>query len=87
LLPGLLPFSALFGWLLWRFRRRYASVLTVVLTTGLFAAVSAAALLMNGCGGISLESAPPGTYVIQVTGTGVNSNVISYGTLTVTVTK
>jgi len=44
-------------------------------------------LLMNGCGGISLESAPPGTYVIQVTGTGVNSNVISYGTLTVTVTK
>jgi hypothetical protein len=78
-----LPFGALFGLLFWRLRRRYSGVLTVVLVSVL----SAAALLMNGCGGITLASAPPGTYVIQVTGTGVNSNVISYGTLTVTVTK
>jgi hypothetical protein len=82
-LAGLLPFGALFGLLFWRLRRRYSGVLTVVLVSVL----SAAALLMNGCGGITLASAPPGTYVIQVTGTGVNSNVISYGTLTVTVTK
>ena len=79
--------AALFGWLLWRSRKRYASVLAVVLATTLFTAVSAAALLINGCGGITAESAPAGTYVVQVTGTGVNSNVIAYGTLTVTVTK
>ena len=79
----LLPFNAFFGWILWRFRRRHAALLTMVLVLLL----SGAALLASGCGGISSSSAAPGAYVIQVTGTGANSNLIHYQNVSLTVTK
>ena len=83
-LAGLLfPFSLFFGWTLWRFRMRHARVITMVLVM----VVSAAALLATGCSGFTLSSAPAGTYVIQVTGAGVNSNVIHYQNITLTITK
>jgi sugar lactone lactonase YvrE len=79
----LLPFSLFFGWIFWRFRRRHAAVLATVLVLLL----SGAALLVTGCSGFSSSSAAPGTYVIQVTGTGANSDVIHYQNVTLTITK
>jgi ABC-type glycerol-3-phosphate transport system substrate-binding protein len=49
--------------------------------------LSGAAMLATGCSGMSSSSAAPGTYVIQVTGTGVNSNVIHYQNVTLNITK
>jgi hypothetical protein len=79
----LLPFSAFFGWILWRFRRRNAAVFTMVLVLLL----TGAAMLATGCSGIGSSSAAPGTYVIQVTGTGANSDIIHYQNVTLTITK
>jgi sugar lactone lactonase YvrE len=79
----LLPFSLFFGWVFWRFRRRQTGLLTMVLVVVL----SAAALFATGCSGFSMGSAAPGTYVIQVTGTGTNSNTIHYQDLTLTITN
>jgi hypothetical protein len=42
-------------------------------------------MLVTGCGGFTSSSATPGTYVIQVTGTGINSNVIHYQNVTLTI--
>jgi hypothetical protein len=79
----LLPFSVFFGWLFWRLRKRSLGLFTLVLVV----ALSAGALLATGCGGYSSSSAAPGTYVIQITGTGTNSNVIHYQNVTLTITK
>lgn len=82
-LAGLfLPFSLFFGWMFWRFRKRHQAVLAIVLLMVL----SGAAMLVTGCGGFTSSSATPGTYVIQVTGTGINSNVIHYQNVTLTIT-
>jgi hypothetical protein len=78
----LLPFAAFFGLFFRRFRKRHATVFTSVLILLL----SGAALLVSGCGGISSSSAAPGTYVIQVTGVGANSDLVHYQNVTVTVT-
>jgi hypothetical protein len=75
------PFSLLFGWIVWRFRKRHGRMLTMVLVLIL----SGAAMLVSGCG-FTQSSAAPGTYVIQVTGTGVNSDVIHYQNVTLTIT-
>jgi hypothetical protein len=81
-LAGLVaPFSLLFGWFFWRFRKRHATLLTMALALIL----SGASLLVTGCGGISLSKAPAGTYVIQVTGVGANTNVIHYQNVTLTI--
>jgi large repetitive protein len=46
------------------------------------------AFAATGCSNsFSSASAAPGTYTLQITGTGINSNVIHYGTITLTVTK
>lgn len=79
----LLPFSLFFGWTLCRFRKRHATLLGMVLVLLL----SGAALLATGCSGMTSSSAAPGTYVIQVTGTGANSNIIHYQNVTLTITK
>jgi sugar lactone lactonase YvrE len=79
----LLPFSVFFGWILWRFRKRHAALLSIALVLLL----SGAAMLATGCSGMTSSSAAPGTYVIQVTGTGVNSNIIHYQNVTLTITK
>jgi hypothetical protein len=83
-LAGLfLPLSLFFGWIFWRMRRRNASVLTMALVLVL----SAASLGASGCNSFSQSTAAPGTYVIQVTGTGVNSDVVHYQNVTLDITQ
>lgn len=78
-----LPFGLFFGWVFWRFRRRNRRFLTLALVVVL----SVAALFATGCGGFSTTSTVPGTYTIQVTGTGVNSGVIHYQNVTLKITS
>jgi sugar lactone lactonase YvrE len=79
----LLPLGVLFGGIFWRFRRRYARSMTVALVLLL----SGAVLMATGCSGsFSQSSATPGTYKIQVTGTGANSNISHYENVTLIIT-
>jgi hypothetical protein len=79
----LLPFSALFGFVFWRFRRRYASVFTIALVLVL----SGAATLVSGCGGFSQVSATPGKYTLQITGVGQSSDITHYENFTLDITQ
>jgi hypothetical protein len=82
-LAGLfLPLSVLFGCVFWRFRRRYAGVMT----SALVLLLGGAAMLATGCSGFSQSSAAPGTYVIQVTGVGSTSDITHYQNVTLTIT-
>ena len=84
LLAGLLlPLSVFFGCLFARFRKRHFKGLTTLLLLCL----AGAAMLLTGCTGYSQASAKPGTYVIQVNGTGVNSNITQYQNVTLNITK
>jgi hypothetical protein len=77
------PASLVFGIVCWRFRRKNAVVLTALLVL-----LFSGATLATGCsGGFSQSTAAPGTYSIQVTGVGANSNITHYGTVTLTITK
>jgi len=78
-----LPLSAFFGWLLWRVRRRNMGFFTLVLAI----ALSAGALFATGCSGYSSSTAKPGSYVIQVIGTGTNTQVIHYQNISLTITN
>jgi hypothetical protein len=69
----------LFGFFIWRFRKRHAFALIAVLL------LSGAALLATGCSGFTQKSAAPGTYVIQVNGVGADSNVSRYQNVTLTI--
>jgi len=83
-LAGLfLPLSLGFGCVFWWLRRRNARVLTMALVLVL----TAAAFVSTGCNGFSQISATPGTYVIQVTGTGATTNVIEYQNVTLDITQ
>ena len=83
-LAGLfLPFSALFGFIFWRLRKRSAGIFT----TAMVLVLSAAALLATGCSSYSVNTATPGSYVIQVTGTGATSDVQQYQNVSLTITK
>jgi hypothetical protein len=83
-LAGLfLPFSFFLGWILWRFRKRHAGVLSTVLILIL----SGAALMATGCIGFTQSSAAAGTYTIQVVGVGASSDVTQYQNVTLTITK
>jgi predicted secreted protein len=77
-----LPLSILFGLAWGRFRRRYAAVLSTVLLLLL----GGGAMLVTGCSGFSQSTAAPGTYVIQVTGVGDNSDITHYQNVTLTIT-
>jgi hypothetical protein len=78
----LLPLSALFGFVFWRLRRRHAGWMTL----GLVLLLGIAAQLVTGCSGsFSQSSAAPGTYVIQVTGTGTTSDISHYQNVTLTI--
>jgi hypothetical protein len=79
----LLPFSLFFGWVFWRFRKRNTGLLTMMLVM----ALSMAALFATGCSGFSMGSVAPGTYVIQITGTGTKTNTIHYQTVTLNITN
>jgi hypothetical protein len=83
-LAGLLfPLSVLFGWVLRRFRRRF----TLACNATLALLLCAATLAVTGCSGITQITAAPGTYVIEVFGAGVNSNISTYQSVTLTITK
>ena len=76
-----MPISICFGCLWMRFRRRNAAWLLLLL------AVSFGVTAITGCGSFTSSSAAPGTYTIQVTGTGVNSGEIHDQNVTLTITK
>ncbi len=78
-----LPISAFFGLILWRFRKRHGPAFTAAILLLL----SSAAMLLNGCSGFTEATAVPGTYVIQITATGVSSDVIHYQNVTLTITQ
>ncbi len=80
---ALVSFSLLFGGMLWRFRRRHTGVWNVLLALLL----SAATLLVAGCSGVIVSSAAPGTYVIQITGTGTSTNVTRSQNVTLIITN
>lgn len=83
-LAGLfLPVGVFFGLVFWRLRRRHAALLTALL----IAVVSVATLAATGCSSYSTSSAAPGKYVIQVTSTGTNSNIIHYQNVTLDITN
>jgi len=77
----LLPLCVFFGFLFRRFRKRNIPALNAVLLVALGVAV------LTGCSGITQISAAPGTYVIQVFGAGVNSNVTHFQNVTLTITQ
>jgi len=82
-LAGLfLPAGLFLGWIGWRFRKRNAVFFAVALAVCL-----SGALAVTGCGGFTQQSATPGTYTLQVTGVGANSNVTHSQNITVTITK
>jgi hypothetical protein len=83
-LAGLfLPLGVFFGFVFWRFRRRYA----LAMTTGLVLLLGVAAMLVSSCGGFSQSSAAPGSYVIQVTGVASSSDILRYQNENLTITK
>ena len=44
-------------------------------------------MMLNGCSaGFSQVTATPGTYIIQISATGANSDVIHYQNVTLTIT-
>ncbi|HEY6446410.1 MAG TPA: Ig-like domain repeat protein [Acidobacteriaceae bacterium] len=83
LAAAVFPGSMLFGFVFWRFRKRH-SVLKVLAIVAMLAGTT---FLMNGCGGLSLNSAKAGTYTIQVTATGQKTGVTQVANLTVQVTQ
>lgn len=78
-----LPLGVFFGWIFWRFRKRHTALFTALLVL-LF---SSAVMLMNGCSGFSQSTTAPGAYMIQVTATGANSDVIHYQNLALNITQ
>jgi hypothetical protein len=83
-LAGLfLPAGLLFGWVGWRFRKRNS-----VLFAAILALFLSGTLMVTGCGAsFSQMKVAPGTYTIQVTGVGSNSNITHYQNVTLTITK
>ena len=76
----LLPPGVLFGFLFRRSRKRMATVWMILLLT-------VATLAVNGCGGISTSSAPPGTFTIQIVCDAATTGVIESQNVTLTITK
>jgi sugar lactone lactonase YvrE len=78
-----LPLCLFLGRASRRFRKRHSALFTGVLAVLL----TSAAMLANGCSGFTQATVAPGTYAIQVTAAGANSNVIHYQNLTLKITK
>jgi hypothetical protein len=78
-----LPAGLFFGCMFWKARRRNRGIFAAAL-----ALLLSGAFLVTGCsGGFTQGSATPGTYVIEVTGLGVKSNVAHYQNISLTITK
>jgi sugar lactone lactonase YvrE len=83
-LAGLfLPLSFGFGLFMWRFRRRNSRFVTMAMAL----ALSSALILASGCSSFSINTAAPGNYTIQVTGTGAGTNAQQYQNLSLNITK
>ncbi len=80
---ALATFSLIYGAILWHFRKRHTGVWSVLLV-GLLSGMT---LMMAGCSGTIVFGAVPGVYVIQVTGTGINTNTIRSQNVMLTITK
>jgi hypothetical protein len=78
-----LPWGLGFGCIFWRLRRLSAGLLMA----GLLLVLTAASFLAAGCSGFIINSATPGSYVIQVTGTGINTSAQEFQNLSLTITK
>ena len=78
-----LPLSLFFGCLFWRLRKRHRAAFTTMAVV-LFAFASMA---ITACNGFTQISASPGTYLIQVIGTGNNSDIVHYQNVSITITK
>ena len=78
-----LPLAGLFGWMLLRFRRRAQKWMVLLLVC----AAGAASLALSGCGGFSQKTAAPGTYTIEITGVGTQSNQTHYVNFTLTINQ
>jgi large repetitive protein len=79
-----LPAGALFGLLFWKRRRRMRSSLGGLLMLLLLAGLSTA---LSGCGGLSINGTPAGTYIFQVTATGTGTGTTQAMDMTLTVTQ
>ncbi len=77
------PGAAFFGFAFWRFRKNAGALKALVV----IAMLAGTTFLMTGCGGFSLNSAKPGSYVIQITATGTQTGVTHVANLTVQVTQ
>ena len=77
-----LPLSLFFGGLLWFRRRRLGPAWTAMV---LFLLLSTVAV--TGCGGFTQTTVKAGTYTIQVTGVGANTNVTQYQNVTLDITQ
>ncbi len=78
-----LPLSLFFGCLFFSLRKRHRAIFTT-LAVVLFGFASMA---VTACNGFTQVSATPGTYVIQVTGTGNSSDIVHYQNVTITIAK
>jgi hypothetical protein len=79
-----LPGGALLGLVFWKGRRRLRTSLGGLLMLFLLAGALAG---LGGCGGLHLNSTPPGTYVFQVTAAGTGTGVTKSMDVTLTVTQ
>lgn len=79
---GLFPFLALlFGSVFWRYRKRHAVLFPAALLL-----LASGALSIAGCNHVDPARAAPGTYTIQITGVGVNTNTLQSQTISMTIT-
>ncbi len=78
----LLPLGLGFGCIFWRLRRRNNGLLTMALVL----ALSAASFLAAGCNSVIRNSAVPGSYVIQITGTGASTGEQQHQNVSLTIT-
>jgi large repetitive protein len=79
-----LPGGALLGLAFWKGRRKMRNRFTGLLVLLLLAGVSVG---LSGCSGLSINGTPPGTYVFQVTATGIGTGVTQAMDMTLTVTQ
>lgn len=66
-----LPAGALLGLLFWKGRRRMCSGLGGLLMLLLMAGLTTG---LSGCDGLQINGTPPGTYIFQVTATGIRTS-------------
>jgi hypothetical protein len=77
-----LPGIAFAGFGLWKARKRSRLMTLMMLLAGVSLAAS-----LTGCGGITINGTPAGTYKFQVTALGQNTGVTESQTMTLTVTQ